>query len=296
MDGGKSRMKTSDPIALDQWYALGQVADFPPGHSRRVILLGAALLTRHAADTIEVGELDDRGNWQRSLPHQIRYGHVWTTLGAPPRNLLDMPEFLEPDRKLVACGAIGVRTSGLRIIENFLDMAHFPFIHTDILGIEERPEVAPYDVEIRRDVDEIWASRCQFYQPLAAKAATQGQLTHYIYRVGSPFVVVLYKTSVVAPNRWDVIGLFVQPMEPAHCLVHSFVLVVDDKSRETDLIHFQQTIFIQDRLILESQRPALLPLMPGAELSTRADQSSMVYRRWLKDKGLRFGALSEVSA
>ena len=289
-------MKTEDPIALDQWYAIGGVADFPSGQSRRTVLLGAGLTVRRADnDSLEVGEFDVCGDLDRALPLQTRYGHVWTTLGSPRQDLLDMPEFLESDRKLVTCGAIGVRTSGLRIIENFLDMAHFPFVHADILGVEEKPEVLPYDVEVRHDVDEIWATRCQFYQPVAAKAASQGQLTHYIYRVGSPFVVVLYKTCAIAPDRYDVIGLFVQPMEPAHCLVHSFVLLIDNTSSATDLLHFQQTIFMQDRLILENQRPALLPLMPSAEMSTRADHSSMVYRRWLKEKGLRFGTLTKAS-
>jgi len=289
-------MKTEDLVALDEWYAIGRVEDFPHGQSRRTVLLGTELMVRRAqTDSLEVGALDFCGDVDRALPLQIRYGHVWATLGSPQRDLIDMPEFLEPDRKLVTCGAIGVRTSGLRIIENFLDMAHFPFVHTDILGVEEKPEVLPYDVEIRRDVDEIWATKCQFYQPVAAKAATQGQLTHYIYRVGNPFVVVLYKTCAIAPDRYDVIGLFVQPLAPAHCLVHSFVLLIDDQSSGTDLLHFQQEIFMQDRLILENQRPALLPLIPAAEMSTRADLSSMVYRRWLKDKGLRFGTLTETS-
>ncbi len=37
----------------------------------------------------------------------------------------------------------------------------------------------------------------------------------------------------------------------------------------TDLIHFQQTIFLQDRSILENQIPRLLPLDPGMEIPTQ---------------------------
>ncbi len=101
-----------------------------------------------------------------------------------------------------ACRVRGsrVRTSGLRIVENFLDMAHFPFVHTDILGAEPHTEVAQYATEIRRDVDEVWATNCRFFQPQAAASATEGIVTEYQYRVASPFVTVLYKTC---PNARD---------------------------------------------------------------------------------------------
>ena len=36
-------------------------------------------------------------------------------------------------------------------------------------------------------------------------------------------------------------------------------------------------------------RVLLLPLEPRSEIPTRADLSSVVYRRWLKEKGLRYG-------
>ena len=44
-------------------------------------------------------------------------------------------------------------------------------------------------------------------------------------------------------------------------------------------------IFEQDRAIVESQRPELLPL----ELHLRSDRMAIAYRQWLKDLGLKFG-------
>jgi phenylpropionate dioxygenase-like ring-hydroxylating dioxygenase large terminal subunit len=35
----------------------------------------------------------------------------------------------DPHYQCVLCGPYGIGTSAPRIIENFLDMAHFPFIH-----------------------------------------------------------------------------------------------------------------------------------------------------------------------
>ena len=67
------------------------------------------------------------------------------------------------------------------------------------------------------------------------------------------------------------------------------MLVIDDVSTYVDLVHFQHKIFLQDRSILENQLPKGLPLSPKHETAIRADGSSMLYRRWLRQKGLTYG-------
>ena len=276
---------TAERASLDQWYVIDALADIPaePKANR---LLGIDLTTRRDADgTILVTAADREG----PLPTRERYGYLWTTLGSPGRDVVPIPEADEDDRREVVCGAIAVKASGLRIVENFLDMAHFPFVHTDILGSEPHTEVLHYTTEIRRDVDEVWATNCQFFQPQAALSATEGLMTQYMYRVATPFVTLLYKTCPNAANRWDVICLFVQPLDPDRCRAHPVMFLIDDVSTRQSLVQFQQVIFLQDRIILENQRPRLLPLEPRAEIPTRADASSVAYRRWLKEKGVKYG-------
>jgi phenylpropionate dioxygenase-like ring-hydroxylating dioxygenase large terminal subunit len=276
--------RTDDKVVLDDWHAIGRIEDVP----RATRLLGQEIeVGRGPDDVIRVHAGDDE------RPVMERYGHVWTTLGAPSRGLVEMPEFDEPNRRLVTCGIVTVRTSPLRIVENFLDMAHFPYVHGDILGIEERGEVESYKVEHRQPEDEIWATECRFFQPKAAQSADAGQISEYMYRVPAPFIAILYKTCPVVEGAWDLIGLFVQPLDEEHCDVHSFVLVIDETSTDVDMLHFQQMIFVQDRSILENQVPARMPLDAAREYAVRADASSMAYRRWLRGKGLRFGVLPE---
>ena len=174
-------------------------------------LLGTDLAVTRETDSSITSPLKVR----QPLPIIKRFGLVWTTLGEPAGGLFALPEADEEDRRVVNCGTvIAVHASGLRIVENFLDMAHFPFVHTDILGAEPHTEVMHYNAEIRRDVDEVWATNCQFFQPQAALSATGGIMTDYIYRVMTPFATLLYKTCPNAANRWDVICLFVQPLDP----------------------------------------------------------------------------------
>lgn len=277
---------TADKAARDQWYCIEQLQDIAIGRAASRLLGTDLVITCDAerAITVTIAGSD------APLPIRQRYGCLWTTLGAPATELLPLPEAEETDRRIVLCGAVTVRSSGLRIVENFLDMAHFPFVHTDILGVEPHTEVVQYTTEIRRDVDEVWATNCRFFQPQAALSATGGITTQYMYRVANPFATVLYKTCPNAANRWDVICLFVQPLDPDRCRAHPVMFLIDDSSALTDLIHFQQVIFLQDRIILENQRPSLLPLEPRAEIPTRADATSIAYRRWLKEKGVTYGA------
>lgn len=272
----------TDRAALDQWYCLDPLEVIPQGESRNT-LLEHALAIRRAGDSFTVTAQG------RTLPHHVAYGHLWASLGAPETGLPAIPEAAEGDRRHVPCGGVTVRASGLRIVENFLDMAHFPFVHTDILGSEPHTEVLSYRCEIRRDVDEVWATDCTFVQPKAALSATDPIEIRYMYRVARPLVVMLYKTCPSAPDRWDVICLFVQPLAPDLCRAHAMMFLIDAASAQRDLIGFQQVIFLQDRIILENQRPRLLPLEPRMETPTRADASSIAYRRWLKEKGFTYG-------
>ena len=278
--------KTTDQAALDQWYCIEQLQEVAVGRATNRLLGTDLAVVRTGDDDITVTIAGS----EALLPTRQRYGCLWTTLGTPATDLLPVPEADETDRRVIVCGAISVKTSGLRIVENFLDMAHFPFVHTDILGAEPHTEVMQYTTEIRRDVDEVWATNCQFFQPQAALSATGGIMTQYMYRVANPFATILYKTCPNAANRWDVICLFVQPLDPDRCRAHPIMFLIDDTSAQTDLVHFQQLIFLQDRIILENQRPRLLPLEPRAETPTRADATSIAYRRWLKEKGVTYGA------
>jgi phenylpropionate dioxygenase-like ring-hydroxylating dioxygenase large terminal subunit len=277
-------MDNLEPATRDQWFCIESIAAVPEGESGNR-LLGRDLVVLRDGGEIAVNDRETG----RALPVSLRHGFVWTSFGAPNSEVFPIPEAEEPDRRIVACGVVKVKASGLRVVENFLDMAHFPFVHTDILGAEPHTEVPYYNTEIRREVDEVWATNCRFFQPLAALSAEEGMMAQYIYRVMTPFTTLLYKSCPNAEDRWDVICLFVQPVEPGVSRAHPVMFLIDDVSNATDLVHFQQTIFLQDRIILENQRPTLLPLEPGAEIPTRADAASIAYRRWLKEKGVVYG-------
>ncbi len=281
--------RTTDQAVLDDWYAIATASELT-SRPVRTRLLGQEIdycLAEGGGPIVR--EVLDDGSHGPARPVQTRYGCLFTTLGTPKKDIVHIEEAEEYDRRFVPCGWVTMRASGLRVVENFLDMAHFPFVHADILGAEPHTEVPHYLSEIRRDVDEVWATNCTFFQPRIAATEDKGDFVHLTYRVPSPFVVMLYRVCPTSPNRLDAIALFIQPMEEGLCRAQPVMYLVDSVSPHKSLLNFEQVIFLQDRIIVENQRPLLLPLEPRAEIPTRADSSSIAYRRWLKEKGVRFG-------
>jgi phenylpropionate dioxygenase-like ring-hydroxylating dioxygenase large terminal subunit len=273
--------------AQQYWYPVAMTNELSSGQSRHTQLLGTPLLLE-GGDTLSASTNDGK-----PLSVQRAFDHWWVTLSDDPLPLFSIDEVAETDRTFVHCGVVRVACSPLRAVENFLDIAHFPFVHTDVLGAEPHTEVYKYDVKIDESKDEVIASNIHFYQPQAAKSAEGGIETEYVYRVPAPMVAVLYKTCPQRADAMDVIALFVQPIDEETCDVWPWMALYDDTSSMADLIHFQQFIFLQDRSILENQIPRKLPLDPGQEIPTRADLTSVSYRRWLKKRGAYYGAVEQ---
>lgn len=276
-----------DPILLEDWHVIADLASVPEGSSFATRLLGIGLLLERDGDgTIRVTRTDDGAE----VMARRRYGFAWACLGEPGRDILAIPEAEETDRHLVTGGSVGVAVSGLRAVENFLDMGHFPFVHTGWLGDEPHTEVEPYNVEITA-ADEVLATECRFFQPVASPNATGGIMVDYVYKVVRPYTVLLYKTNPLEADRKDVIVLFVQPVDEEHCVAHPFLCYLKTGMEASTVRWFMQLIFGQDKPILENQYPKRLPLDPRAETPIRADASSVYYRRWLRERNVTYGAI-----
>ncbi len=289
-----------DPVTRDLWLVIAATEELTIGTVETTLLLDRRIaMTRgldgepvvwYASDEQNGDDIDAETVLDR-LPVKTGYGYTWTCLGTPSEALFPIPEYAEADRVNMSCGSIGIHVSAPRAVENFLDMGHFPYVHTDILGSEPHTEVKEYDVEVSEERDEVLATKCKFMQPRAAKSATHAMEVEYIYRVPHPFCSVLYKSCPEDESRQDVIGIFLQPMTAESCRAHLLQSMIDSTSTITDLRRFQQTIFGQDKPILENQYPKRLPLDPRAETPIRADKSAIAYRRWLSQKGITYGVI-----
>jgi phenylpropionate dioxygenase-like ring-hydroxylating dioxygenase large terminal subunit len=224
---------------------------------------------------------------------QEQYGMVWVCLGTPAHAAPPaFPEFADQQLRKVWCGHYDVQASAPRIVENFLDMAHFAFVHEGILGDQQQAVISDYTVEPFADAEYgsgIWARQCYAFQPQASKSASSGSDIEYTYRVVRPLTAILTKHAPGAIR--EAIALFNQPLSETTTRVWIILALNDFASTDQALREFQDTIFLQDQPILESQHPARLPLKPGAEVSVQCDRMSLAYRNYLKQQHLHYGVL-----
>ncbi|HPW07934.1 MAG TPA: aromatic ring-hydroxylating dioxygenase subunit alpha [Burkholderiaceae bacterium] len=225
-----------------------------------------------------------------------QYGLVWVRL--VPGTESSVPVFIaESDAQLrkLNCGPYDVATSAPRLIENFLDMAHFGFVHEGWLGMREATAIDDYQVQ--PTPHGLLATQCRAWQPQSNVHSTAPAQVEYTYEVTGPYAAVLTKvpdpasvaSHVVQGLFRESIAMFICPLGAETSRVWFRLAMADFASPDEKLRTFQHTIFMQDKPVLESQTPRRLPLDLRAELHTAADKASSAYRRHLRNLGITFG-------
>jgi phenylpropionate dioxygenase-like ring-hydroxylating dioxygenase large terminal subunit len=192
--------------------------------------------------------------------------------GLPPRRVL--------------CGPFDVATSAPRVVENFLDTAHFGFVHEGWLGARDHLQVPDY--EVRADaLGRPGVPHYRAWQPQASSLSTGGAWVDYRYQLLSPLAALLQKQSAQAATD-EAYVLWTCPTGRESCRAWFTICTASAQPDDEALRAFQQAIFAQDQPVLESQRPRELPLS-GGEVHGAADRFSAAYRRWLRDIGFGHG-------
>ena len=226
----------------------------------------------------------------KSFEVQEAYGLVWVRLEPGESRLPVFAAETDAHLRMVNCGPYDVAASAPRIIENFLDMSHFGFVHEGWLGSRDATAIAAYEVEAT-DCG-VLATGCKAVQPQSNLHSTQAAEVEYTYEVTAAYTAVLTKIPEEGSSKqgWrEQIGLFICPLTPETSRVWFRLAVADFESTDEQLREFQHTIFVQDQPVLESQLPKALPLDPRAEMHSAADRMSSAYRRFLKAQGITFG-------
>ena len=196
--------------------------------------------------------------------------------GIPKFQLLDDPTY-----HVLIAGPYRVRASGPRIVENFLDIGHFPFVHEGILGDRARPEIEDYQTTI--GAEGVVSEGVKVFQP-DPYATGHGSIVTYTYRVHRPLSASFIKHG---EHSFGML-LSVTPHDAVDSTAWMWMAM--NYEPRSSMVEFQDRIFAQDRPILESQRPEMLPLDLQAELHLRSDKTAIAYRRWLRELGVRTGA------
>jgi vanillate O-demethylase monooxygenase subunit len=221
-----------------------------------------------------------------------RLGMVFVAL-EPPAPGIGLPDLEEASDDSFLMGHLPVMTAhasaGL-LADNFLDTAHFPFVHAATFGAGEAREVGRFDVS--RDADMLaFTAR---YEHLFANREDPGVATgerpllqrrRLTYRLVAPFHLTL-RIDFLDAGGTNTIGFFLQPQTNDSVRVFSSIWRNDldgDDDRLREAVEFEVKVVEEDLRIQESIHRLVLPIDTNAEVHTRADRTTLELRRVLAD-------------
>ena len=217
-------------------------------------------------------------------------GLVWIAPEEPRAPLPDAPVGQQESDRFVS-GDLPVlvpsASAGL-LIDNFLDVAHFPFVHTATIGDEGSTEIG--EVELTRDGPHLTVRSTQRFPNREDPGVAAGerpllQTRHVTYRYTAPFAAWL-RIDYEEAGGCNVITFFVSPMDEDRCALFSSVQRDDldgDRERLRDALTFEHAVVAEDLVVQEGYHHRSIPLDLTAEVHTRADRMTVELRRILKD-------------
>ncbi|MCU1378524.1 MAG: hypothetical protein JWN29_1507, partial [Acidimicrobiales bacterium] len=168
-------------------------------------------------------------------------------------------------------------TSAPRRVENFVDLAHFAWVHDGTLG--RRDEPVPQLPDIHRAEGELRFD----YDPPDQEVEDTAMFGSSRYRLPMPLTVDIDFTLDTGARRR--LWMTASPIDSRSCRAFWLVARDDDLDEARDAHHmaFQRVVLDEDEPVVCAQDPPELPLEPGVEVSVRTDKVSIEYRRWLRE-------------
>jgi phenylpropionate dioxygenase-like ring-hydroxylating dioxygenase large terminal subunit len=205
---------------------------------------------------------------------EIAHGLVWVRLEAGADTKVPAHPSSEDGRFRVLTGTPYTwPTSAARRVENFVDIAHFPWVHDGTLG--RRDEPVPPLPDVRRDAGEL---RFEFVPP-TIDPADVALFGWSAYRMPIPLTVDIEFRLASGASRW--LWMTASPVDARTCRTFWTVARDDDLDGDDDAhMAFQELILREDEPVVCNQDPPELPL-DASEISVRTDRVSIEYRRWL---------------
>ncbi|MEP1209510.1 MAG: Rieske 2Fe-2S domain-containing protein [Rhizobiaceae bacterium] len=212
---------------------------------------------------------------------QEKYGLIWVRLDANAKTSIPAHlAFDDPEFKCVLGPSYDWKTHSARRLENFTDLAHFPFVHPETLG--KAGQVTYLIPEMR--FEEGGKLRYRYEPPKGARNAmdSKGHLSPLAftdYTIHLPFGVTLDIT--LENGTRSVIWMWATPLDDINCRSFWFACRnTDHEGPDQPHIDLQMQILEEDIQVVESQDPEQIP-HPMEEIAVGPDKVSLTYRKCL---------------
>jgi phenylpropionate dioxygenase-like ring-hydroxylating dioxygenase large terminal subunit len=220
---------------------------------------------------------------------QERYGLIWVALEDPVYPLPHVPELEDDTWQVIHTGPHVWDCDASRQLENFTDFGHFPWVHPGLLGDIARPVVPDHTVEARGHVLHYSVVRPEATNseefPIFANEDESVPERRSRYEVHCPYTLAL---RLGWGGEKGMVYFFVSQPE-AHDACRGYCIVArnyDFDEPESVIQRFEDTIFSQDKRVILSQRPEMVPFDLSDELHLKFDAVAVNYRRTMRKEGL----------
>jgi phenylpropionate dioxygenase-like ring-hydroxylating dioxygenase large terminal subunit len=214
-----------------------------------------------------------------------RYDLVWVCLGTPTDDVPTIEQEADATYRRINTPVDIWRTSATRMTDNFLDIAHFPWVHAGTFGRQQNTRVPKIELEA---LDNGWFG--YRYDVLANNgelgSVASGQSAAVVERAMStgfhlPFDV--RSTIRYAHGLQHVLLLLSTPIDDVTSYFTFVVWRNDDFSvAAQDIIRFDLAIGAEDRAMLQ-QLDGVLPLDQTTLVSVQSDRCGVEWRRRLSE-------------
>jgi phenylpropionate dioxygenase-like ring-hydroxylating dioxygenase large terminal subunit len=220
---------------------------------------------------------------------QERYGLIWVALQEPRWPLPEVPELEDANWAVVSAGPYRWNCDAARQIENFTDFGHFPWVHPGLLGDPARPVVPRHEVRTEGHVLHYSIIRPEAPNsddfPVFGNEQVTPPERRSRYELHLPYTIAL---RLDWGGQRGMVYLFAgQPVAANRCAGYVVIGRNYNFGQPDQVIQeFEDTIFGQDQVIVESQRPDRVPFDLAAELHLKFDAVAVAYRKAMRALGL----------
>ncbi len=222
---------------------------------------------------------------------QERYGLIWVAMANPIYPLPSVPELENDDWQVIHTGPYEWDCDASRQVENFTDFGHFPWVHPGLLGDVNRPVVPDHTVEVKDHVLHYTVVRPEATNtdefPVFANEEMVAPERRSRYELHCPYTIAL---RLGWGGEKGMVYFFAsQPISKDSCRGYCIVARNYDFDKPEKLIQdFEDTIFSQDKHVVLSQRPEMVPFDLADELHLKFDAVAVNYRRTMEKERLSY--------
>ncbi len=211
-----------------------------------------------------------------------------------PRSPLPANDFLGDDSFLVArCETVRTHVGAAQLVDNFMDAAHFPFVHTDSFGVEGEDLVVSSEV-----IADGWSVTSTFdgpYQnhddPLVDTGEHPLVQPHRVTKVGrADFIAELELRFELTGGTFRILYA-VTPERMGSTRIYKLIARDDlahDPGRIDQVAKDEDKVLGEDLAVLERYDDHGLDVSARSEIHTRSDRLSVAWRRLL-ERSIRTG-------